>query len=621
MSDVTVNVTNAGAAGVTVTNGSTVNATVGNGGSVSVATGTISPGNATVVSGTVNVGKVTTLSSGSSATVTNSGTTYNAVIDFGIPAGPASTVSVGSTTTLSAGSNATVTATTSGGNVSLAFGIPAGKAGSDGTTPSISIGTVTTGAAGSSASVTANTVTGGVSLDFIIPRGDTGATGSGGSGSYTLPTASDTVLGGIKVGSGLSISSGVLSATGSSYSLPTASDTVLGGIKVGNGLTIASGVLSATASTDARWNAFLAPPPTGITGKAAATTVDLTWTPTANATWQPTRTGHVVQQSGNGTDGWTTLTTDYSYTNPHLVIADGASNTTAQAASLTTGNGYWYRVACVNPIGTGPWSSVAGPYYTSASGDPSFSSVAALLNFNGSWTDLSSNARTVYTLSTPNGTTPTISTSVKKWGSGSGNFGVGDSEYYGGGLAYIDGGSNSAFDLYQDGNGNWTVEFWFLQAANTEQVNALSIQAGSFDWYPTFALDLTFRPGDGGGGILARSGNGNSGWTPLYESDLADGWPAYSMNEWHHFALVSQNGMCSAYLDGQRRGTPVASRDSWWQSKRPTQNAARYLRIGRQNSNGSTVGCKIYLDDVRVTMGVRYTGATYTVPTDAFPTS
>ena len=40
------------------------------------------------------------------------------------------------------------------------------------------------------------------------------ATPSVGGGSYTLPTASESVLGGIKVGSGLSISSGVLSATG-----------------------------------------------------------------------------------------------------------------------------------------------------------------------------------------------------------------------------------------------------------------------------------------------------------------------------------------------------------------------------------------------------------------------
>ena len=63
--------------------------------------------------------------------------------------------------------------------------------------------------------------------------------------SGILPIASSTVLGGIKVGSGLQISgvSGVLNAT-YSYTLPTASSTVLGGIKVGAGLAINSGVLS-----------------------------------------------------------------------------------------------------------------------------------------------------------------------------------------------------------------------------------------------------------------------------------------------------------------------------------------------------------------------------------------
>jgi hypothetical protein len=65
--------------------------------------------------------------------------------------------------------------------------------------------------------------------------------------SYTLPTASATVLGGIKVGSNLSIdANGVLSA-GNSYVLPTASASVLGGIKVGTNLSIdANGVLSST---------------------------------------------------------------------------------------------------------------------------------------------------------------------------------------------------------------------------------------------------------------------------------------------------------------------------------------------------------------------------------------
>lgn len=64
---------------------------------------------------------------------------------------------------------------------------------------------------------------------------------------YSLPTASATVLGGIKVGSNLSIdANGVLSA-GNSYVLPIASPTVLGGIKVGTNLSIdANGVLSST---------------------------------------------------------------------------------------------------------------------------------------------------------------------------------------------------------------------------------------------------------------------------------------------------------------------------------------------------------------------------------------
>lgn len=62
-----------------------------------------------------------------------------------------------------------------------------------------------------------------------------------GGGSYVLPTASADTLGGVKVGSNLSINdSGVLSST-----IPTASAETLGGVKVGDGLAInAAGVLS-----------------------------------------------------------------------------------------------------------------------------------------------------------------------------------------------------------------------------------------------------------------------------------------------------------------------------------------------------------------------------------------
>jgi hypothetical protein len=69
-----------------------------------------------------------------------------------------------------------------------------------------------------------------------------------GLGVLSLVTASDTVLGGVKVGSGLAIDgNGILSSTITQYTLPTAAAGTLGGVKVGTGLSIdGSGILSST---------------------------------------------------------------------------------------------------------------------------------------------------------------------------------------------------------------------------------------------------------------------------------------------------------------------------------------------------------------------------------------
>jgi hypothetical protein len=77
--------------------------------------------------------------------------------------------------------------------------------------------------------------------------------GSGGTGTdYTLPTATGSVLGGVKIGARLTITDGVLSADaqGGTYTLPTATGSVLGGVKIGNGITIdGNGAISSAAST------------------------------------------------------------------------------------------------------------------------------------------------------------------------------------------------------------------------------------------------------------------------------------------------------------------------------------------------------------------------------------
>ncbi len=74
----------------------------------------------------------------------------------------------------------------------------------------------------------------------------------GGGGTYVLVTATTTRLGGVKVGTGLSITGdGTLSAIStSSYVLPAATTSTLGGIKVGANLSIdIDGTLNANTST------------------------------------------------------------------------------------------------------------------------------------------------------------------------------------------------------------------------------------------------------------------------------------------------------------------------------------------------------------------------------------
>lgn len=72
----------------------------------------------------------------------------------------------------------------------------------------------------------------------------------GGGGSYVLPTATADRLGGVKVGSGVTVQEdGTISV--SEYELPTASASTLGGVKIGDRLSInaETGVLSAADQT------------------------------------------------------------------------------------------------------------------------------------------------------------------------------------------------------------------------------------------------------------------------------------------------------------------------------------------------------------------------------------
>ena len=80
---------------------------------------------------------------------------------------------------------------------------------------------------------------------------------------YTLPEATSTTLGGVKIGSNITNSSGTISLTKSNvtsalgytppeqdtiYTLPKATSTTLGGVKIGSNITNSSGTISLTKS-------------------------------------------------------------------------------------------------------------------------------------------------------------------------------------------------------------------------------------------------------------------------------------------------------------------------------------------------------------------------------------
>lgn len=162
--------------------------------------------------GNTTVGTTTTGLPGTNASVTNSGTPQNPILNFTIPrgdkgdqgdpgaqgipgtAGAAATINVGTTTTGAAGSSASVTNSGTTSAAVFNFTIPRGDQGiqgvpgTSGAAATVTVGTTTTGAPGTNAIVTNSGTSSAAILNFTIPRGDTGS-GGGGSGDVVGPAS------------------------------------------------------------------------------------------------------------------------------------------------------------------------------------------------------------------------------------------------------------------------------------------------------------------------------------------------------------------------------------------------------------------------------------------------
>jgi len=168
------------------------------------------PGLLGVVAST-NVGTTTTGAAGTSASVVNSGTAIDAVLNFTIPrgdtgatgptgaTGTAATIAAGTTTTSLPGTSASVINSGTSSAAVFDFTIPRGDVGATGPTgatgatgaaATIAAGTTTTTAPGTSATVTNVGTSGAAIFDFDIPRG--AGVNSGGSAGQVLAKASST---------------------------------------------------------------------------------------------------------------------------------------------------------------------------------------------------------------------------------------------------------------------------------------------------------------------------------------------------------------------------------------------------------------------------------------------
>ena len=103
--------------------------------------------------------------------------------------------------------------------------------------------------------VATGTVLGGVKVGTGLTAA---ADGTLSAAATPLTPATASVLGGIKVGTGLSVTADGTLSSASAYSLPIATDKALGGVMIGTGLAItAAGVLSAAATPLAPATAFV----------------------------------------------------------------------------------------------------------------------------------------------------------------------------------------------------------------------------------------------------------------------------------------------------------------------------------------------------------------------------
>lgn len=225
--------------------------------------------------------------------------------------------------------------------------------------------------------------------------------------------------------------------------------------------------------------------------------------------------------------------------------------------------------------------SATGTVITPSVSDPYWANVTLLLRGNSSpITD----EKAGYTFTTQ-GTTPSISTSVKKFGAGSMSFA-------GNGYIY----NTTADDVFANlGTGAFTLETWvnFNSVASVQLVCGILSSGGDTTGGVSFYVSAN--------GVLRVYGPSVSGTVTT----------TIALNTWYHVAIVRSGNTWYLFKNGISQGT-------FTDSGSVAPSATKPFSIG---GHATTAYLNGYLDDFRITKGVaRYT-SNFTPPTAEFPNS
>ena len=186
---------------------------------------------------------------------------------------------------------------------------------------------------------------------------------------------------------------------------------------------------------------------------------------------------------------------------------------------------------------------------------------------------------------------PTLSTSVKKYGTASINLTS----------AHIDiKHSENPNPLFIWGTKDFTIEMWvYLTAAAADQVlydqrNALA------DISPTIFINSSR--------ILKYQAGGGT--------DRITGTTVVSLNTWHHVAICRSSGSTKLFLNGTQEGSTYADTNDYVNGSTASLDRPTFGRYGDTTGTNFTG----YLDEIRITRGVaRYT-SDFTAPNSFYPT-